>query len=311
MLEPVEKIWMDGKLVPWADANVHILTHSLHYGLAAFEGIRCYKGKSGSAIFRLQEHVDRLFESAHIGMMEMPYDRKQIAEAIVETVRANRLDACYIRPLVYIGYGAMGVHPGNNPIRVAIAAWRWGSYLGDDALAAAVRASSPGPAFFVQPRVGRRGRMFGCVKLRTMRVDADEHLRDLLARNPELRREFNRDFKLRNDPRITRIGRVLRITGLDELPQLLAVLSGEMSLVGPRPVVPEETAYYGPYLELVQSLRPGLTGLWQVSGRNDIPYEERVALDVEYALTRTLRGDVGIILRTILLAFRPGERGAY
>ena len=111
--------------------------------------------------------------------------------------------------------------------------------------------------------------------------------------------------------RLTPFGRFLRSTSLDELPQLLAVLSGEMSLVGPRPVVPEETAYYGPYLELVQSLRPGLTGLWQVSGRNDIPYEERVALDVEYALTRTLRGDVGIILRTILLAFRPGERGAY
>ena len=194
-------------------------------------------------------------------------------------------------------------------VAVAASAPLWSAAVA--ALAVAVRASSPGPAFFVQPRVGRRGRMFSCVKLRTMRVDADEHLRDLLARDAELRREFARDFKLRNDPRITRIGRVLRITGLDELPQLLAVLSGEMSLVGPRPVVPEETAYYGPYLELVQSLRPGLTGLWQVSGRNDIPYEERVALDVEYALTRTLRGDVGIILRTILLAFRPGERGAY
>ncbi|TKS61532.1 MAG: branched chain amino acid aminotransferase [Nitrospira sp.] len=140
MLEPVEKIWMDGKFVAWGDANVHILTHSLHYGLAAFEGIRCYKGKSGSAIFRLQEHVDRLFDSAHIGMMAMPYDKKQIAEAIVETVRINRLDACYIRPLVYIGYGAMGVHPGNNPIRVAIAAWKWGAYLGDEALANGMRA---------------------------------------------------------------------------------------------------------------------------------------------------------------------------
>lgn len=140
MLEPVEKIWMDGKFVAWQDANVHILTHSLHYGLAAFEGIRCYKGKSGSAIFRLQEHVDRLFDSAHIGLMAMPYDKKQIAEAIIETVRVNRLDACYIRPLVYIGYGSMGVHPGNNPIRVAIAVWKWGAYLGDDALANGMRA---------------------------------------------------------------------------------------------------------------------------------------------------------------------------
>jgi branched-chain amino acid aminotransferase len=131
---------MDGKFVPWGEANVHILTHSLHYGLAAFEGLRCYKGTSGSAIFRLREHVDRLFESAHIGMLDMPYDRKQIADAIVDTVRVNHLEACYIRPLVYIGYGAMGVHPGNNPIRVAIAAWKWGAYLGDDALTNGMRA---------------------------------------------------------------------------------------------------------------------------------------------------------------------------
>lgn len=131
---------MDGSFVDWADANVHVLTHSLHYGLAVFEGLRCYKGKSGSAIFRLQEHVDRLFESAHIGMMTIPYDRKQVAQAIVETVRVNKLEACYIRPLVYIGYGAMGVYPGDNPIKLAIAAWKWGAYLGDDALANGIRA---------------------------------------------------------------------------------------------------------------------------------------------------------------------------
>ena len=140
MLEPVEKIWMDGKFLAWKDATVHVLTHSLHYGLAAFEGIRCYKGKTGSAIFRLPEHVDRLFDSAHIGMMSMPYDKKQITEAIIETVRINRLEACYIRPLVYIGYGAMGVHPGDNPIRVAVAVWKWGAYLGDEALAKGMRA---------------------------------------------------------------------------------------------------------------------------------------------------------------------------
>lgn len=115
---------MDGKFVAWADAQVHVLTHSLHYGLAAFEGIRCYKGQNGSAIFRLPEHVDRLFESAHIGLMQIPYDRKQITEAIVETVRVNKLEACYIRPLVYIGYGAMGLYPGENPINVSIAAWK-------------------------------------------------------------------------------------------------------------------------------------------------------------------------------------------
>jgi branched-chain amino acid aminotransferase len=140
MLEPHGKIWMDGSFVDWADANVHVLTHSLHYGLAAFEGLRCYKGKSGSAIFRLHEHVDRLFDSAHIAVMQMPYDKKQVANAIVETVKINKLDACYIRPLVYIGHGAMGVYPGSNPIRLAIAAWKWGAYLGEDALAKGMRA---------------------------------------------------------------------------------------------------------------------------------------------------------------------------
>jgi len=140
MMEAQGKIWMDGSFVNWTDANVHVLTHSLHYGLAAFEGLRCYKGKTTSAIFRLHEHVDRLFESAHIGMMAIPYDKKQVAEAIVETVRINKLDACYIRPLVYIGYGAMGVYPGDNPIKLAIAAWKWGTYLGDDALANGMRA---------------------------------------------------------------------------------------------------------------------------------------------------------------------------
>ena len=140
MLEPSEKIWMDGVFVDWKDASVHVLTHSLHYGLSAFEGIRCYKGKTGSAVFRLHEHVDRLFESAHIVQMSIPYDKKQVVDAIIETVRVNRLEACYIRPLVYIGYGAMGLYPGENPIRMAIAAWRWGTYLGEDALINGIRA---------------------------------------------------------------------------------------------------------------------------------------------------------------------------
>jgi branched-chain amino acid aminotransferase len=140
MLEPSAKIWMDGRFVNWTDANVHVLTHSLHYGLAAFEGLRCYKGKTGSAIFKLHEHVDRLFESAHICMMQIPYDKKQVADAIVETVRVNKLDACYIRPLLYIGYGAMGVYPAENPIKLTIAAWKWGTYLGDEALVNGMRA---------------------------------------------------------------------------------------------------------------------------------------------------------------------------
>src|SRR5439155_786320 len=110
------------------------MTHSLHYGLAAFEGIRCYKGERGSAIFRLDEHVDRLFSSAHIMLMKIPFSKKQIADAICETVRSNKLEECYIRPIVFVGDGDMGLYTPDNPIRVAIAAWPWGAYLGEDGL---------------------------------------------------------------------------------------------------------------------------------------------------------------------------------
>ncbi len=140
MVTPSKKIWMDGNLVDWDDAQVHVLTHSMHYGLAAFEGIRCYEGKNGSAIFRLPEHVNRLFESAHITMMTIPFNKKEISDAIVEIVRVNQLASCYIRPIAYVGYGAMGVYPGDNPIQVSIAAWPWGSYLGEEALAKGIRA---------------------------------------------------------------------------------------------------------------------------------------------------------------------------
>ena len=140
MITKSDKIWMDGQFVNWNEANVHVLTHALHYGLAAFEGIRCYKGIKGSAIFRLNEHVDRLFESAHIMAMKVPYNKKEVFEAIIETVRVNRLESCYIRPLLYVGYGEMGLFPGNNPIKLSIAAWPWGTYLGEDALEQGIRA---------------------------------------------------------------------------------------------------------------------------------------------------------------------------
>jgi branched-chain amino acid aminotransferase len=139
MLKEAEKIWMDGKFVNWKDARVHVLTHTLHYGVGAFEGIRCYKAGDGSAIFRLDDHVERLFASAHIMSIEIPYTRDEIREAIKETVRVNRLDACYIRPIVYVGYGSMGLYVEDNPINVAIAAWTWGSYLGDEGLKKGIR----------------------------------------------------------------------------------------------------------------------------------------------------------------------------
>jgi len=130
---------MDGKFVSWDDAKVHVLTHTLHYGLGVFEGIRCYKTKQGSAIFRLDEHVDRLFASAHIFTMEIPFSKDEIRSAIIETVKINRVEECYIRPLVYIGYGAMGVYPKGNPVKASIAVWPWGAYLGDEGLEKGIR----------------------------------------------------------------------------------------------------------------------------------------------------------------------------
>jgi len=143
MVEKLEKIWMDGRFVDWDDANIHILTHTLHYGLGAFEGIRCYLCDDGSsAIFKLKEHVDRFFNSAHIGQIDIPFSKEEITNAIIETVKINGLKESYIRPIVFIGDGAMGIHPQNNPIRVAIAVWQWGAYLGDEGLKNGIRVKT-------------------------------------------------------------------------------------------------------------------------------------------------------------------------
>ncbi|MDA8098527.1 MAG: branched-chain amino acid transaminase [Nitrospiraceae bacterium] len=139
MLQTTDKIWVDGKFVAWNDAKVHVLAHTLHYGTGVFEGIRCYKTASGSAVFRLKEHVDRLFGSMHILQMDCPFTKQQVFDAILETIRVNKIDACYIRPLAFIGYGAMGVFPKDNPVNVIIAVWPWGSYLGDEGMKNGIR----------------------------------------------------------------------------------------------------------------------------------------------------------------------------
>jgi branched-chain amino acid aminotransferase len=132
---------MDGRLVAWDDATVHVLTHTLHYGLGVFEGIRCYRTADGrSAVFRLAEHVRRLLQSAHINLMTVPFSQEQIERGIVETLAANGLAEGYIRPLVFVGHGAMGLNPGDNPVRVSIAAWPWGKYLGDEGMELGIRA---------------------------------------------------------------------------------------------------------------------------------------------------------------------------
>ncbi len=142
MLEKTSKIWMDGRLIPWDDANVHVLTHSLHYGLGVFEGIRCYKTEKGPAVFRLKEHIKRLIKSAHVFMMKIPFSEEEIISAILETIKANGLEECYVRPIAFIGYGAMGIYPKENPINLAIAVWPWGAYLGEEGLEKGIRVKT-------------------------------------------------------------------------------------------------------------------------------------------------------------------------
>jgi branched-chain amino acid aminotransferase len=129
------KIWFDGNMVDWKDANIHVLSHVVHYGTSVFEGIRAYKNENGVGVFRLKEHVQRLFDSAKIYKIDIPYTQEEIEEAIMETVRVNDLDGCYIRPIVFKGYGELGVDPSNCPVNVVIAAWEWGSYLGEEGMA--------------------------------------------------------------------------------------------------------------------------------------------------------------------------------
>ena len=176
-------------------------------------------------------------------------------------------------------------------------------------IALAVFLSSPGPVLFRQDRLGRGGRTFACLKFRTMRIDSEAILGELLAADPVARAEWQRDQKLRNDPRIFAIGGLLRRISLDELPQLLNVLAGDMSIVGPRPIVASEAFRYRRYIADYFAVRPGITGLWQVSGRNHTTYRRRVACDVAYVRTKSAGNDLRIIamtVPTVLLA-----RGAY
>lgn len=142
-MQKTDFIWFDGKMVPWADANVHVLTHGLHYGTGVFEGIRAYKSADGSsAVFRLTEHSTRLLQSLHILGLKIPYSVAQIDAAILETLKVNKLAEGYIRPLSFVGDGEMGVYPGNNPVRTIIAVWPWGAYLGAEALASGIRVKT-------------------------------------------------------------------------------------------------------------------------------------------------------------------------
>ncbi|BBB91617.1 MAG TPA: undecaprenyl-phosphate galactose phosphotransferase WbaP [Methylomusa anaerophila] len=168
---------------------------------------------------------------------------------------------------------------------------------------------SPGPVIFSHKRVGPNGKMFGCYKFRTMEINAQEVLQQYLSANPDAKEEWEKDFKLKNDPRITRIGKFLRQTSLDELPQLLNVLKGEMSLVGPRPIVQEEISKYGDYILDYYLVRPGMTGFWQVHGRNDVEYAERVQMDSWYVRNWSMWLDVVLLLKTLKTIYN--KNGAY
>lgn len=139
MVEKLQKIWMDGELVDWDAAQVHILTHSLHYGLGAFEGIRAYKRGNGTQVFRLREHIDRLFDSCKLTLIQPKFTKEQVSAACVETLRANNMTEGYLRPMVFVGEGAMGIYAPQNPIRTTVIAWKWGAYLGDEALKSGIR----------------------------------------------------------------------------------------------------------------------------------------------------------------------------
>uniref|UniRef100_UPI00403E5F15 sugar transferase n=1 Tax=Microcoleus sp. TaxID=44472 RepID=UPI00403E5F15 len=161
-------------------------------------------------------------------------------------------------------------------------------------LAFSIALSSSGPIFYVQERVGKNRKKFYCLKFRTMVENADDILLEIMENSPHLRQEFEDNFKLKQDPRITWIGRFLRMTSLDEFPQFWNVLKGDMSVVGPRPLVEEELPRYGRHINKILTIRPGITGLWQVSGRNDIPYPRRVQIDLYYANDKNLWMDMWI-----------------
>lgn len=246
-----------------------------------------------------------------------------------EVGRRERIDAAAEADLVRRWETLLGSARGLQRLRLATKRWAWSSVVGGSrlvkrvfdllvggamlalsapvwtALAIAVRLDSPGPVFFTQTRVGRRGRLFRLYKFRTMYVDAERRKAELEKHNEA----GGVIFKMKHDPRVTRVGRLLRRTSLDELPQLLNVLRGEMSIVGPRPPVPSEVVQYTPAERRRLDAEPGLTCIWQVSGRSNIPFDGQVRLDVQYIETRSFWRDLWILVKTVPAVLLG--RGAY
>ena len=178
-------------------------------------------------------------------------------------------------------------------------------------IALLIKLSSRGPIFYLQERIGKNKKTFNCIKFRTMHPEAEDILENLITNNEKLRKEFEETHKLKNDPRITNIGKFLRKTSLDEIPQFLNVIKMEMSIIGPRPIVKKEIQKYGESYNKVISIKPGITGLWQVSGRNNLSYKRRVILDCLYVDNISPLLDLRISIRTFGVIFFPNDRGAY
>ena len=174
-----------------------------------------------------------------------------------------------------------------------------------------IKLISRGPIFYLQERIGKNNIPFRCIKFRTMYPEAKDILENLLMKDDKLKKEFEETQKIKNDPRITTIGKFLRKTSLDELPQFINVLRGEMSIVGPRPIVKDEIIKYEENFKIVSSIKPGITGLWQVSGRNNLTYKRRVMLDLNYVENYNLIMDLRILIRTFGVVLFPLDRGAY
>ena len=178
-MQKADKIWFNGDLVNWDDAKIHVLSHVVHYGSSVFEGMRCYETKTGPACFRLRDHVNRLFDSAKIYRMEIPYTREELAEGILETIRANGLRSCYVRPIVFRGYGELGVNPVPCPVEVVVAVWEWGKYLGQEALEKGVSvrvASWNRPAPNTMPSLAKVGANYMNSQLIKMEALADGYV---------------------------------------------------------------------------------------------------------------------------------------
>ena len=178
-------------------------------------------------------------------------------------------------------------------------------------IALLIKLSSRGPIFFLQERVGKNNIPFKCIKFRTMHPEAKDILQNILKKDNKIKKEFEETHKIKNDPRITTIGKLLRKTSLDELPQFINVLKNEMSIVGPRPIVKDEKKKYGKNFKKLLSIKPGITGLWQVSGRNNLTYKKRVSLDLNYVKNYNLLMDIRILIRTFGVILFPLDKGAY